>query len=458
MLRNSNRDEKNENCPLLAERRQKILAKRWIILLIVCSIVTLDTFSASFFGFINDVSSQYFNVDPQQTDFLSTVNTIARSAFGFVLALGGGMLHLRFLAAATCVTILVGDSLILTGVSSRLNFSIVIIGQALNGFGAALAITLSQLTASTWFPQSERGRAVSVPWIFRRLSPVISNLIATQVVKIADAQSASDLNATASDSDREQIQIDRFRISFQYAYVCLSGIALLSFVTSNVFITNGPSSIAGIQPVQRGQSWNVLAQLRGICDLFKDWQYCLLFMMYVLILSVRPMTEWLVSSIALAGFPDMTDSTVGVMFCVGYSVGSLGSPTGGWVLDKFKRPKLTFAFGTVSVMVALGMLSLAINQHSRSMLFVSFMAATFSRDFCFVCINHSLVETLNSKSNAVQVRGFSIAGSAPWFTLAVYTAIIRSVLTRYGPILTALFPLPFHVIALVLYLSIYSPR
>lgn len=457
----SNSEDDSEDTFLLSGKRYQVLPKRWGVLFIVSTILLLDTFSASFFGFINDISSTYFNVSPALTDLLSTVNMIARSVFGFVVALGGKLLDFRSLALYTCATIVVGDLLIAAGVSSRRNFAIAVLGQVMNGFGATMALTVSQMAPSNWFPNEERGRAVSIPWILRRLSPVFSNLVATQTVKMEQPLLKVKIAPNMSLPgivEREHELLSRFRLSFQTAYFTLSLVAILSFALSYLYITNYPPLKRNeTAPEEIHKKWNLLEEIKGIVLLFKNGQYDLLFVMYVLILSVRPMTEWMVSSIVLAGFPELSDSVVGIMFCVGYSIGSMGPPTGGWVLDKCKRPKLTFFIGILLAMISMGTFSFAICIQNLPLLFVSYVGITFFRDFCFVCISHSFVQTLSTEDNAMKVRGFSIAGSVPWFSLAIYTAIMRAVLTNFGPVLTVLIPIPFHVIACTLYLVLYFP-
>lgn len=458
----NNSEDESEETFLLGGKRYQVLPKRWGVLFIVSIILLLDTFSASFFGFINDISSTYFNVSPAVTDLLSTVNMIARSLFGFVVALGGRRLDFRTLALCTCATIVVGDLLIAAGVSSRQNFAIAVMGQILNGFGATMALTVSQMAPSNWFPDGERGRAVSIPWILRRLSPVVSNLVATQAVKLN--QPLLKVKATTNISlpgmaEGEQDLLHRFRISFQSAYLSLSVVAIICFIFSFFYIANYPTLKRGetSTPEETNRSWSLFEELKEIVTLFKNGKYDLLFVMYLLILSVRPMTEWMLSSIVLAGFPELSDSVVGIMFCVGYSIGSMGPPTGGWVLDKCKRPKLTFFIGILSVISAIGTFSFAICIQNQVLLFISYIGITFFRDFCFVCISHSFVHIMSTEDNAMKVRGFSIAGSVPWFSLAIYTAIMRNVLTNFGPVLTVLIPIPFHVMACTLYLLLYFP-
>ncbi|XP_039274042.2 putative MFS-type transporter C09D4.1 [Styela clava] len=417
---------RSESQQLLTNTPYILTPKRWGILMIVSSILFLDTFSASFFGFINDIASEYFETTPAATDVLSTINMIARSVFGFVLAMGGEQLNFRSLALATTGTIVAGDLLITAGVSSRRNMVIVGMGQIMNGFGATMTLTLSQMAPSNWFPENERGRAVALPWILRRLSPVASNIVATRTIRQGYANVGS-ANATSAYFESDEL-LKNFRTSFQISYIALTGIALVAFVLSQMYVTDYPPRADGkkASPGTNTYGWRPLTELRGILSLFANGQYVLLLFMYVLQLSVRPMNEWMLSSIILDAFPELDDSTAGIVFIVSYVIGAFGSPTGGFVLDKFRRPKVTLVFGQCAVIIWCGLFSLGVYLQSFVLVFISDVGTAFFRDFCFVCISHSLIETMYNEPADTKVRAFSISGSVPWFSLALYTAFVRT--------------------------------
>nr|XP_039274043.1 feline leukemia virus subgroup C receptor-related protein 1-like [Styela clava] len=446
----------SETQRLLSNTPYILTPKRWWILFIVSSILFLDSFSASFFGFINDVTSEYFETTPAATDFLSTVNMLSRSVFGFVLAMGGEQFNFRSLALAATGTIVAGDLLITAGVSSRRNMVIVGMGQIMNGFGATITLTLSQMAPSNWFPENERGRAVALPWILRRLSPVLSNIVATRTIR-QGYYSIDNVNTTTRYFDNNDLMTN-FRTSFQISYLVLTGIALAGFVLAQLYVTDYPPRADGqkMPPRANNYTWRPLTELKGIFSLFVNGQYVLLLFMFVLQLSLRPMVEWMLSSIIIVAFPELDDGTAGIVFIVSYVIGAFGSPTGGFILDQFRRPKVTLVFGQCAAIVSCCMFSLGVYLQSFPLVFVSDVLSAFFRDLCFVCISHSLIETMYNEPADTKVRAFSISGSVPWFSLALYTGIVRYVLQHGGAALSVLIPIPFHVIAGILYILFYK--
>lgn len=164
-------------------------------------------------------------------------------------------------------------------------------------------------------------------------------------------------------------------------------------------------------------------------------------------LTVRPLADILLSSIVLNAFTYLDDGVVGIMYCVGISLGCLGSPTAGQILDVFSSPRLTFLGFNGGVTIALCVFSISLYMQWFALTCISYVVILFSRDATMVCLSHRITGTMTKESNAVRVKAFSLTGSVPFLNVAITAVIVRTILTNSRAAFAVLFPVPFLVIS-----------
>lgn len=445
-------------------KRYRVVPKRWGMLLIVCWILLLDIITLAFFAFINDVTSVYFRTPPAVTDWLSTINLVARAAFGIIICFFSQRMSFRTIAMMASGLMTVANILIICGVSSRGNYGFVIVGQIFSGCAAAMVLSIIQLVAFNWFPLWERGKAVSFPWVTRRLSTVFSNLIATRSLGTFTLVSRSG-NEIVEPSE-ESLLVFRFRFVFSIVYGLLALAALLCCVISRVYVNERPPVVKEEEDesCKPDESSSLVAQepfslrkeLEGLKYLFTDFSFNLIFTLYCFVLTVRPLFDILLSSLIIQAFPYLNDHIVGIMYCVGISLGSFGSPTAGQILDIFSRPRLTFLGFNGSVTIALCLFSISLYMQWFILSCISYVVLLFSRDATMVCLSHRITGTMTKESNAVRVKAFSLTGSVPFLSVAITAVIVRAILSSSNAAFAVLFPIPFLVLSSLAYVFLWK--
>ena len=163
--------------------RLKVYKRRWFILSIICSIISVRSFNQSFYGPINNILSNYFQVHPWQIDWLNATHPLVFLVFSFPMLLVSTKFGFRLSVIAMGFLETVGYFLITLGVSWRTTFPVAIIGQISMGLGNIITSSIPPATAAIWFPKNEVATVVAMHLVARGIGEAIGCVVPNLVLK-----------------------------------------------------------------------------------------------------------------------------------------------------------------------------------------------------------------------------------------------------------------------------------
>lgn len=438
-------------------KRYFITCKRWGILFLSCCILSFDIFCLYFFSFINDMTSVYFNVTPVMTDLLASLNFVGRTVGAIIVCLFSEWMKLRGItvygSASNCISIL----LIAVGVFFG-NFALSLFGMFLNGVLSGILMTIVQVITLAWFPFDERGKSGAAPWVVRRLTLMLSNIVATRSLGVYEVTQGHISN------NASEHFVHQFQVTFTGVFGLIALMTLLCCVVAAFYVTDTPSVYEGddILPEQTGENTPLLhtsfntkslaRQLKDLIVIFKDLSFIIYFCTYIFVSLDNPLGTMLISSLVIKEFPHIADRDVGIFFCIGILVGSFGSAVAGQILDKFAKPQITFICIALLSVTSLAGFSLSFHLHILSGVFAFYLLLWSARDALSVCMLHRLAEMTVHKSHSICVKTFSIAVTLSSLWVAISGFMIRLILKYSSPAISVLFPMPFFVLSIVSYI------
>jgi len=142
----------------------KLYKKRWILLAWFALIQTLSSYLFSSVGQVSNVYVAYFKVNHWQVDWASLTYALGMCAAAPIMACLSYMkiMPLKKLSMFSAITTVVSHTCFILGSTTRSTFSLIVVGQLINGFGAGALYTIRPSFAVHWFPDSEVGTAIGV--------------------------------------------------------------------------------------------------------------------------------------------------------------------------------------------------------------------------------------------------------------------------------------------------------
>jgi len=186
-------------------RAHRTYPRRWFVLTVSSVAVALRGYNQSCFGTINNLYSDYFSVEPWQVDWFVLIQSVIFFFASMPMTIVTKTLSFRITMFLLTSTLTGGFMLTSTGMLTSKGYSIVLLGQAIEGFSNILSWSLPPATAAVWFASDEVAMAVAVQVVARGIGeaagcivpPVIVN-INTEVPKVSVAFS---LNLAFSEND-----------------------------------------------------------------------------------------------------------------------------------------------------------------------------------------------------------------------------------------------------------------
>lgn len=443
-------------------KRYYVTPKRWGILLLSCCILSLDVFCFYFFSFINDMTSIYFNVSPAMTDLLASLNMVGRTVGAIAVCIFSDWMTLRGITVYGSALNSISVLCVAIGVYTR-KFVLALLGMFLNGAFSGILITIVQVITMTWFPLHERGKSSAAPWVVRRLTLMLSNIIATRSLGADVIMQAGNVSEATTSSAVLKHFIHQFQTTFTIVFGVIAFMTLLCCVIARIYVTDRPAVCedGDIPPeeldestllLQTGStSYTFVRQVQDLILIFKDISLIIYFCTFIFATLDNPLGTMLISSLVIDAFPKTTDQIVGIAYCIGIVVGSLGSAMTGQVLDKFAKPQITFICFALFSVVSLAGISLSFNLHILVGVFAFYLLLWFSRDALVVCILHRLAEMTIHRTHSIRVKTFSIAVTVSSLGIALTAYIIRIIENQSSPAVGVLYSMPFLVLSIVSY-------
>lgn len=460
--------EDTEYTYTLQGKKYYIVGKRWTILALICLILLPDMFSFSFFAFINDLTSFYFDIPPAVTDVQATINLIGRMFSTIIVCFIGNLMSFRSITILGSALNALSAILVAIGVIYGL-FSLVLFGMFVSGLGAAIVMALIQLVAVIWFPFRERGKANAAMWVARRTSYLFSSLISTRSMGID--YSYTELEEIEINDGNETAKIDlKFKAACSSTF---GGLALMSIVCcliAQFFLpehpplcestqaTNDPGENSDESTPMLGEKpkYSFKKELKEIGELFSNPSFILIFLIYSFMMTERPLGSTLTSSLILAQFPDTNDQFVGIMLVIGIVLASIFSPITGVLLDKLTKPRLIYICIMIVSITGVIAFSVCFQVSSLTGVFASFLILWSTRDGVLVCMTHRLSAILSNKPNSSRIKGYTLPSAGTAICGAIATTCIRILLENVNSSAAVLFPLPFLLFGLFSYIFLWQ--
>ncbi|XP_039247934.2 putative MFS-type transporter C09D4.1 [Styela clava] len=224
----------NVHAALLTENKIKLHGIRWFVgfLLIVCGFLVM--FAWHFFGVINEVLSEYFQVSESTTDWLTM-----SAAIGGIF--GGPIIGFLFVLRPTVVKMWY-IVMILTTVSAFVIFAIVIyikkylilcmIAEFAVGTITMVFFALLPLTATVWFGEREQATVLGIGWLSMMIAVLVASFVPMAIF-----------------SENENIENEMTHLSLLFLSFAAVGIICLGCVC--LFVPNAPKIPPSYAELQR---------------------------------------------------------------------------------------------------------------------------------------------------------------------------------------------------------------
>lgn len=436
-------------------KRYRVTPKRWGILLLSCCILSLDAFCYYFFSFINDKTSFYFKISPGLTDMLTSFHIIGRAAGVIIVCFLTEWMTLRGItvygSVGNCFAVLI----IAIGVFCQ-TFWLTSCGMFLNGVFSGVLVAIVQVITMTWFPLNERGKASAAPWILRRLSMMLSNIIATRslgVHKVVITQ-----NATQNIADEHFMQ--QFQRTFTGVFGLIAFLTMICCMFAWLYVSERPplyeesgddltQIVDEITPTLNCERFR--EKLDDLWLIIKNLSFVLYFFLLAFVQMDTPLGTTLISSIVTTQFPEIDDGYVGIVLCIGITVGSVGSAMAGQILDKFSKPQTTYVCFALHSILSLASFSICSHLHLLPGVFGSYLLLWSARDALSVCMYHRFAAMTVDQTHSIRVKTFCIAIFAGCLAMAATASIIRLLMNHFTVAVGVLYPMPFLLLSVFIY-------
>ena len=179
-----NNVEKNQDSETELEKYPlKAYKRRWVVLAIVCTAISLRSYNESCYGPINNILSEYFEVQPWQIDWLNNTQALIFIFFSFPMILVTSKLGFRLTVIIMATLETISFFFTTLGVAWRSTFSLAVIGQMFMAVSAIISWSIPPSTAAIWFPKNEVATAVAIHVVARGTGEAIGCIVPNLVLK-----------------------------------------------------------------------------------------------------------------------------------------------------------------------------------------------------------------------------------------------------------------------------------
>lgn len=449
---------------LLEGKRHQVVTKRWGILSLVCFIMLLDVFGCGNFSFVNDITSSYFGITPAITDLQAIANLLGRVASAAVICAIGGWVALRQIILLACGLHGLGSLLITIGIVSKI-FGLLAAGMFLSGCAAAIIMSVGQQVSVNWFPMHERGKVTALSLASRRLSSLLSNLIATRATGLS--YSHQQLERMTMQPKMTEGVHHRFLIVFAGIFGSLSLSSLFCFILTAIFVSDKPpvrdyEEQLGLPPKEStpffamSTSYSILRELKEVVEISRDRPLKIFFILYAFAMTDRAYDATLISSLVLKEFPRSNDQFVGLMFVSGILIATFSGPLVGQILDTYSKPRLTTVCVASLLILAFAASVASFQFHSIVSVFVSYVTLAASRNSLMICLKHRVSGITANQSSSSRFKANAIVNAGGVVTMIISTACVRALMDNFNSAFSVLLPVPFLVCFALSYIFLWS--
>jgi len=166
------------------ETNRKVYFSRWFILALVATSIAVRGYNQSCFGTINNIYSEYFNVQPWQIDWFGLIQSVCFLALSLPLAVISTEISFRLLICLITGVMSLGLTGTACGLLTRSGYPAVLISQAIMGVSTVLSASIPPLVAAVWFPSNEVAIAVAIQMVARGVGEFVGCFTSPYVVTI----------------------------------------------------------------------------------------------------------------------------------------------------------------------------------------------------------------------------------------------------------------------------------
>ncbi|CCD63886.1 putative MFS-type transporter C09D4.1 [Caenorhabditis elegans] len=341
---------------LLMEKQEKIepkvFRKRWVILVIFMFLSGSNGAQWIQYSIIANIISDYYKVSFQAVDWTSMIYMLTYILFfipaAWLLDKWGLRLSVLLGALGNCVGAWI--KLLSTHPDS---FWVTFVGQTIVGASQMFTLGIPPRLAAVWFGPDEVSRACALGVFGNQLGIAVGFVLPPLIV---------------SNGSVEHVTYDLNTLFLGSAVLNTSILALvICFFTARPAV---PPSLAQVNALEEktfdNNFWGTLRKLMTSRD------FVILFITYGINTGVFYAISTLLSQMVLSVYPNETE-TVGYVGLLIVVAGMAGSVVGGFILDKFKKFKLTTIM--IYLFSFVGMLSFTLTIDLDSMVLVFINAA-----------------------------------------------------------------------------------
>ena len=174
---NKDSETELEKCPL------KVYKRRWVVLAIVCTAISLRSYNQSCYGPINNILSDYFKVEPWQIDWLNSIHALVFVLFSIPMLLVTTKIGFRLTVVIMTTSQTISFFLTTLSVTWRSTFLIALIGQIFMATSTIISASIPPSIAAIWFPKKEVATAVAIHVVARGTGEAIGCIVPNLILK-----------------------------------------------------------------------------------------------------------------------------------------------------------------------------------------------------------------------------------------------------------------------------------
>ena len=161
----------------------KVYKRRWVVLAIVCTAISLRSYNQSCYGPINNILSNYFKMEPWQIDWLNSTHTLVYIFFPIPMLLVTTKIGFRLTVVIMTTSQTISFFLTTLSVTWRSTFPIALIGQIFMAISTTIAGSIPPSTAAIWFPKNEVATAVAIHLVAIGTGDAIGSIVPNLILK-----------------------------------------------------------------------------------------------------------------------------------------------------------------------------------------------------------------------------------------------------------------------------------
>ena len=331
----------------------KLYKRRWLILIIFCLNSMMNAVLWISLGSINDITANYYSVDPAVIDWMANSFT-----FAYVFA----ALPCAYMMTSWGVrpTMIIGSSFnaIATALHfagcSRKSFAFVIVGQLFAAIASATILQVPGRLSAVWFGANERAVATSLGVSMNTFGVAVGFLQPTHMVPQTD--------------DMEEVEEGIKLLNLSQLCICMF-LLIMVYLFYEEEPPTPPTVSGAIAPEESAPSFFQSLKMLAI-----DTQFNILSQCYALYFGMYCVFSVLLNELVVTKFPQGYESYIGWMGFGCDAVAIISMFVFGLILDKFQCFRtVAICLNLFSLFLMLAFLTILTQMRNFTLLFVDYV-------------------------------------------------------------------------------------